>query len=266
MSFAVISDIHIDRNRDYDIVNQIVECVRKLSVSALLIAGDISNKYKMTIETIAYLKQQLKMPVYYVPGNHDMWSEDFKKVSTQSIYEAYQRDSNCLLHGGVLLDEDTTLIGDIGWYDYSFGSSKFLKEDFERMHYLDRTWQDKLKNQWTEDNVVTNERALARLEEQLKRAKTNRIIVMTHMVPIEEFTVTKPNEMWQYFNAFIGSKKLHELYRKYNVTYAICGHIHYRKRIIKDGITYLCPCLNYATEWEGEDSKNEIMKAIQLIE
>lgn len=266
MSFAVISDIHIDRNKNYDVINQIVESVSKSNVSALLLAGDISNEYKKTIDTIEYLKQQLKIPVYYVPGNHDMWSEDLEHTSTQSIYEAYEQDSNCLLHGCVQLDEDTTLIGDIGWYDYSFGSSKFSKEDFERMNYLDRTWQDKLKNQWTDNNEAANQRALERLEKQLRQVKTKRIIVMTHMVPIEEFTVTNPNEMWQYFNAFIGSKKLHELYQKYNVTYGICGHIHYRKRIIKDGITYICPCLNYESEWVEKDCKIEIMNAMQFIE
>lgn len=266
MSYAVISDIHIDINKDCEIVTQLIEHVSKSVARALLIAGDISDEYQKTIESVATIKKQLGIPVYYVPGNHDMWSENFEKTSTQNIYDAFCHDSNYLLHGSVQLDEDTTLIGDIGWYDYSFGSSKFSIEEFERMNYLDRTWQDKIRNQWTNDNKATNERALKRLEEQLQQVKTKRIIVMTHMVPIEEFTVTNPNEMWQYFNAFIGSKKLHELYRKYHVTYAICGHIHYRKRIIKDGITYLCPCLNYASEWEEKDSGKEIMKAMQWIE
>lgn len=266
MSFAVISDIHIDVNKDYDVVNQMIESVRKSGATACLIAGDISNDYKETIKTIAYIKEQLEIPVYYVPGNHDMWSEDLEKLPTKSIYEAYQQDSNCLLHGSVQLDEDTTLIGDIGWYDYSFGSPKFSKEDFDRMNYLDRTWQDKIKNQWTVDNLERAQSVLSRLEEQLKQVKTKRIIVMTHMVPIEEFTVMNPNEMWEYFNAFIGSKELHELYKKYQVTYAICGHIHYRKRIIKDGITYICPCLNYESEWEEKDSKKEIMKSLRFID
>lgn len=263
MSYAVISDIHIDINKDYNIINPIIECVNKSGASALLIAGDVSDDYQKTIDTVANVKKQLGVPVYYVPGNHDMWSDNFKITSTQSIYEAFEKDSNCLLHGSVQLDEDTTLIGDIGWYDYSFGDTKFATEDFEQMNYMDRTWQDKLKNQWTEDNLARSEKVLQSLENQLKRVKTKRIIVMTHMVPIKEFTVTNPNEMWRYFNAFLGSSKLHELYRRYNVTHAICGHIHYRKRIIKDGITYICPCLNYATEWERKDVMKEIEESMQ---
>ena len=266
MLYAVISDIHIDINKEYDVINPLIHRISQSSASALLIAGDISDDYKITIDTVAFIKKQLGIPVYYVPGNHDMWSENFKKTSTESIYDAFKQDSNCLLHGSVMLDEDTTLIGDIGWYDYSFGSTKFSKDDFERMNYMDRTWQDKLKNQWTVNNLARSRKVLKDLEDQLKQVKTKRIIVMTHMVPIKEFTVENPNDMWEYFNAFLGSSKLHELYRKYNVTHAICGHIHYRKSIIKDGITYICPCLNYATEWGVKDSEKEIKESLQWIE
>lgn len=266
MSYAVISDIHIDINKDYNIINPLIEFVNKSDASALLIAGDVSDDYKKTIDTVANVKKQLGIPVYYVPGNHDMWSDDFEISTTQNIYEAFEKDSNCLLHGSVKLDEDTTLIGDIGWYDYSFGDTKFATEDFEQMSYMNRTWQDKKKNQWTKDNLARSEKVLKSLEDQLKRVKTKRIIVMTHMVPIKEFTVETPNDMWEYFNAFLGSIKLHELYRKYNVTHAICGHIHYRRRIIKDGITYICPCLNYAKEWGGKDVMKEIEESMQWFE
>jgi hypothetical protein len=136
------------------------------------------------------------------------------------------------------------------------------------MNYSNRRWQDLLKNEWTKNNVYFCNFFLERLKRQLQECKTQTKIIVTHMVPIEEFTVKDNAEIWNYFNAFLGTKKLHALYQTYNVTHAICGHVHYRKQCSKDGINYYCPCLNYASEWEGEvkNCREEIRKAIQLIE
>ncbi len=217
MKIAVISDLHIDINKKHKVVEELIHFCKEKEVEMLLIAGDISEQARVTIETVKTLKDRLLIPVYYVPGNHDMWKKYNMDESTDDIYRMYCEDENCLASGSRLIGEDTTLIGDIGWYDYSFGYGRYTKEEFDRMSHMGRTWQDFNYSDWAKDNVGKSEEFLRKLEEQLKCCKTKNVIVMTHMVPIPELTVQGADEKWYYFNAFIGTKKLHALYKKYGV-------------------------------------------------
>lgn len=268
MKLAIISDLHIDINKNHKVMEELIKLCKKKNAEMLLIAGDISEQAEVTMASIQSLKEALQIPVYYVPGNHDMWNKHETVKTTEEIYRLFCEDENCLSSGSKQISEDTTLIGDIAWYDYSFGHERYSKEEFDQMTHMDRTWQDLKFNDWAKDNQATCEKFLAKLEEQLKACKTKNKIVMTHMVPIEEFTVQGANELWYYFNAFIGTERLHELYQKYDVTYGICGHIHYRKMLKKEKTTYICPCLNYDTEWlsEEKDVAKELEEAMVLVE
>lgn len=272
MKIAVVSDIHLDINHTYPILDELVAYVLEIKANMLLIAGDITNEVEDTIQSVAQLKTRLQIPVYYVPGNHDMWSSDFEKNASEDIYRRFQEDSNCLCSKVIKCknekEETIYIVGDIGWYDYSFGTEEYTKEEYSLMHHAGRTWQDRIKNQWTEDNIGTSNRMLKQLEDQLQQCKDGKIIALTHMVPIEEFTVPEANDMWRYFNAFLGSRSLHELYKKYAVSYVACGHIHYRKTVVKEGITYFCPCLNYESEWLDTTEKNpgkEVREAVAIF-
>lgn len=97
-----------------------------------------------------------------------------------------------------------------------------------------------------------------------------KLVLVTHMLPIKEFTVPQEMGNWSYFNAFLGTRRLGELYRRYPVEVAICGHVHYRKTLEKDGITWLCRCLNYHSEWRpeygGDTLSQQIAHAAEVIE
>ena len=140
-----------------------------------------------------------------------------------------------------------------------------------------RTWQDKLKNQWTADNKERSQIQLAGLEKQLKDASERGvpIIAMTHMLPISEFCVPTEREMWKYFNAFLGTGALGQLFETYQVSYSISGHVHYRKQAVHGQTKYLCACLGYHTEWPvyaaktpggREDLDWQIADTVQWIE
>ncbi|MDO5293464.1 MAG: metallophosphoesterase [bacterium] len=268
MKIAVISDLHIDINKNHKVVEELISLCKKKQAELLLIAGDISEQAEVTIATVQRIKEELLFPVYYVPGNHDMWNKHEPTKKTEDLYKLFLEDENCLSSGSKQITKDTTLIGEIGWYDYSFGNGRYSKEAFDQMSHMDRTWQDYKYNDWAKDNQAKCQEFLDKLERQLKACKTKNKIVMTHMVPIEEFTVQGANELWYYFNAFIGTNKLHELYKKYDVDYGICGHIHYRKALKKDNIMYICPCLNYDTEWVGKekDVAKELEESMVILD
>lgn len=271
MKIGFISDIHIDINKKYNILEEISERIKEENVDVVVIAGDISEDAETTIKSVEKLEELSDSLVYYVPGNHDLWSNDLTELPTSTIYEKYKNDTRCLVDNPVLLKGEKgtfALIGDVGWYDYSFGSPEFDASDFERMNYGNRSFNDVVRNSWTKDNRGRSEYFLNKLEDQMQQHKEFPMIMVTHMLPISEFTVSGAEKNWNYFNAFMGTSRLQKLYEKYGVKYAVCGHVHYRKEIEKRGIHYYCACLNYYNEWQNKaiGSEEEIKKAFAYIE
>jgi len=271
MKIGFISDIHIDVNREYSILEEISEHIREENIDVVVIAGDISEDASTTIEAMEKLEKSSQASIYYVPGNHDLWSDDLRLLPTSVIYEKYKNDSRCLVDNPVLLKgkkETFALIGDVGWYDYTFGDAQFNISDFERMNYNNMTFNDTIKNSWTIDNRGQSDYFLNKLKNQMDKYKEFPMILVTHMLPIKDFTVPKEHKNWNYFNAYLGTNKLQKLYEKYCVKYAVCGHVHYRKEIEKHGIHYYCACLNYHNEWPSttQNSKQQISEAFACIE
>ena len=143
---------------------------------------------------------------------------------------------------------DLALVGDVGWYDYSFAEEGFSEEELYEMTAEGRVWHDHWYNPWTKDNRGQTRRRLALLEEAMKEAGDLPIIAVTHMLPVKAFTVP-PKGMWRLFNGYLGTPALQALYLKYPVRIAVCGHVHYRSRVFVDNIRHICPCLGYAAEW-----------------
>ena len=140
--------------------------------------------------------------------------------------------------------------------------------DFERRSHNERVWQDSIKAIWNRSDRQTHDWFIERLNASFKKAASDELVVVTHMLPIEEFTVPVPNETWDYFNAFLGSRSLGELIMSQsNVRYAVSGHVHYRKTIEKNNIEFICQCLGYRTEWQDNDDPFiEVARSIKVIE
>ena len=274
MRVALISDLHTDINEAYPVAELTVEAAKELSADALIIAGDISETPERTAREMKKMAEMSDFPVFYVPGNHDMWKKNCPGKSTEEIYREYREDPRCLSGKGPVLIRERApagpeeagpaggaggllVLGDIGWYDYSFASESFSRDELDAMTRNGRTWQDKLYNDWTADNPAAMERALEELAAGFARIGERRereeeippVLAVTHMLPVKEFLVPENQGDWSYFNAFLGSRRLGKLFSHCGARWAVCGHVHYRMECEKDGVRYICPCLGYYTEW-----------------
>lgn len=94
-----------------------------------------------------------------------------------------------------------------------------------------------------------------------------RVLLVTHMLPRVELTVRRPEPLWIYLNAFLGSREYGELALAHRVPLHICGHVHYRREVEAGGTRFLCNCLGYAHEWESAgDAAAEIERAFRTVE
>ncbi len=271
MRIAAISDLHLDINRRFPVVDTLSKILDEEKADVLLIAGDIEEDFREVIKRVKDIEKISGVRTYYVPGNHDLWSPNAHLYNIDYIYSAFKDDERCLV-GKTINIKSCSIVGDVGWYDYSFGNYKRFSYDmFDKMTYMARTWQDSIKNAWTRDNIKRNEIMLDSLKTQIEKTESANIIAVTHMLPIKEFTVLDAREEWEYFNAFLGSEKLGALFETSKVKHSISGHVHYRKRLEKNGVDYICPCLGYYTEWRykkgmEEDLYYHIKASLMMIE
>lgn len=272
MNIGIFSDLHIDTNNpgcSVPVEDALCEAALAQKVDLLLIGGDISNNSATTLKTLRYIRERLSIPCLFVPGNHDLWNIHNPERTAWDSYRELQAFEGNLANGAYMINEEWAVVGDIGWYDYSFGADRYTKEEFDRMSLGDRTWQDSLFALWDWPTTEVCDYFVQKLDKQLSELRDKKVIVMTHVLPHRYFTVPYAPEVWGYFNAFLGSEQYGKLIESYasSVKLAVCGHVHYRKRQTFGGTLYVCSCLGYTREWSNPgDARTEVAKALSVIE
>lgn len=272
MKIGILSDIHVDLNEKegIDVIKPIIDEIKKNKADLMIIAGDVSNDYELTLDSLNKIQEGSGVRCIFVPGNHDIWNEKHLDKDAWYIYEQLKKFPGNVANGPIELEDDWVIIGDLGWYDYSFGDPSYTAEEFDKMQYEERTWQDKIKSIWDRSTLEMHQYFYDKLESQLKEHKGKKIILLTHVVPHENFIVPEPNDMWKYVNAYMGGSSYGELAEKYNVEYSVFGHVHYRKTEKIGNVTYICNCLGYSDEWlrfgGTLDPSEEIPRAFKFIE
>lgn len=266
MKLGIISDIHLDINKDYPVLDVMCDTVQKKGCEGLILAGDISDGAETSLKWLEKIKNSLSVPLWFVPGNHDMWDAGRKFRDTWHILEEYKKLEGCLDAGAVPVSGNGLLVGNIGWYDYSLGDSAYTSEQFNQKTHAGRTWQDSLFAHWETDDREVCRAMLQELSDTIKKNKDKKIIAVTHMIGIPEFQVPTENNIWDYFNAFLGNSGLGKLYEEEQIYGAVMGHVHYRKQVLRNGVDYRCACLGYHTEWPGTDLVSEMEESMQCME
>lgn len=270
---AVISDLHLNKIKTQSAFKAIIsELVQEFSIDVLILPGDLTAGAGQTIVLVRELIDELAIPVYYVPGNHELWNR-FNGLSTNDIYQLFLDDPNCLCGQIVDLPGGCKLLGDMHWYDYSYADhERFSLEQFERKMLRGSRWQDAYYVDWGRSDQDINDLFLNKQKELLATLENEKLIYVSHMINHPNFSVpSRRFELWGFFNAFLGSRKLYDLIRAIKPEIAICGHVHHRKSFTEDGILYLCACLGYPKEWrylatEEKTMATQVREAIQLID
>lgn len=266
MKIAILSDIHEGLNRkrtEVDLLDILDDWIQIHSPDVFIIGGDMTAKPDRALAHLNLLQKDCPGTKFlFVHGNHDIYGED----SVQA-YETLLQFPGNLGNGPVQLENDWVIIGDGGWYDYSFGLPEYTHEQFEGGTFGDFTWPDKKFANWRETDVRWTNRYVERLENWLQENEDKKIIMVTHMVPFLRYVQCKNNPEWDFFNAMMGSKLFGELALKYGVRKYIFGHIHTKYHETYKGMEIICNPLGYFPgEWDYLSPEEEIFAAIKVIE
>lgn len=271
MNIGILSDLHVDHNNaegDQTVQEALARVARERDTDLLIVAGDVSNDYELTLNVLREIEDRAGVPCLFVPGNHDLWNILHPDRDAWKIHDALQAFERNLAAAPYEIGTDWVVIGDSGWYDFSFGDPRFGPEKFAEMEHGKRVWKDKLYAKWDRSPGEVSEYFRLKLKDQLEWYRDRNVILVTHVVPDERLTVPTPNAEWEYFNAFLGSRSYGELIRQYggSVKYAVSGHVHYRKRLQAGDTELICNCLGDKREWRhSERTYEEIDRAFVTI-
>jgi putative phosphoesterase len=269
MRVAFCSDYHIDHNiikhHQYNILETLCEELVKEKVDIVCFAGDMTANMQQTIEKLKFIQKETGVIVKAIPGNHDLYSESAE--SAWDLYNTFKEQEFSLLDNPYELNNEWVIIGDMGWYDYSFADPCVTIEELESMQLGRIVWWDKYYCHWK----GTKNQELAKIfnqkiEEQLEKNKHKNIILITHVVPFEKYVLKKDRLDWDFLNAYIGSSELGTLIDKYQVKIANFGHTHKRYIDNHNGTKIICTPLGYFPEWKNKNVSKEVKKSLVIID
>lgn len=183
---AWLSDIHLNFVRQFD---ALIAEIQVAGVDGLLIGGDIGEAGSFA-GYLGQLEARLKLPIYFVLGNHDYYGASVERV--RSIASELSDDNanlDWLPHvGPVLLGVTTSLVGHGAWGDARLGdflSSPVRLNDYELIENLQSTANDESLMQRLHG---LGDEAAQSLERQLAEvpATAMHVFVLTHVPPFCE--------------------------------------------------------------------------------
>lgn len=250
MRLTWLTDIHLDFITSPDDVRS---SIRNLDVfcslildenpDACLITGDLSRAPFLRDHLLA-LESRLRIPIYFVLGNHDFWGSDIATTRNKMVELTESSDNiNYLpVTGYVMLDDSTALVGHDGWYDALYAEpqfSNFIMNDWMRIgDFVNaRAVVNKLVNLDSIVRIARNQASLsthhiaAGIREAIVQRNPKKIIVATHVPPFVQPLQNSHGSMndkspW-YASRIMGNMLLSIARVNQSVHFEVfCGHCH----------------------------------------
>lgn len=264
-----ISDLHIDSSPRYatgDFLSTMAQVMQDRRVDALVIGGDIANHYSMTLKFVERLQNITGIPVYFIPGNHDLWEIDAEVKNTHEVYDIFKQHPQSLLEKPLRVSDQFTIVAHPGWYNHTYHDQRFSKDELEIGKYRMATWQDKVHMDWQITDPELSRLFAEQVEKDLLKVESNKIILVTHVITIPEFTIPMPHKIFDFFNAYIATNDFDSIYEKFNIDYSIMGHVHFRGSVNRDGTNFITNSLGYQKEWRTLEMYREMSQSLWVID
>ena len=233
MKLAWLSDLHLECIA-HSSSQVFVRYLAAEAFDALVITGDLSNAVNLGYHLS--LLATLKVPVYFVLGNHDFYQGSFASVE-ETVRKACRKHSS-LIHLGqgeiIRLNGDTCLIGHRGWADGRAGSgmqSRVRLNDHLLIENLMRKDAGELFAILNALGEQSAEYIRAKAKEALQDCR--RLVVATHVPPFPQAALyqgrpSDPEFAPHFVNVAMGEVLL-ELARlqPYKTITVLSGHTHH---------------------------------------
>lgn len=237
MKITWLTDIHLNFlaiEKREKLYNEIIE----EKPNSILISGDIAEADSIS-DILIEIENNVKLPVYFVMGNHDYYGSTVASVKTK-IHELTNTHNNlCWIaeENYKTLTPNTLLVGVDGWADGRYGDYDHSSIVLNDSLMITELFQAKClgKTELLQAMQVLADKDALCMQEQLNNAvqqTPKQIIVLTHVPPFAEACVYQNQQTNCDFLPFFSSKATGDILlavaKKYPEIHFIvlCGHTH----------------------------------------
>jgi predicted phosphodiesterase len=256
MRLMVTSDLHYNHARSRASADEMIDQINLAGGDVLLLVGDTASFDGDSLER-CLSRFHFSGEKLFVAGNHELWThgedshENFRTELPRRIRELGWR----WLQSDPFVTGDVAIVGNIGWYDYSFaqpsleiprrfyeakvspGAAEHLSEFSHLLGDDVSPHARQIVARWNDGKFVKLHRSDEQfLDELLNEMKSQletlrhmkRIIAAVHHLPFAQLLPPSHNSQWDFAKAYLGSGRIGELLLGYpNVSHVFCGHSHF---------------------------------------
>jgi predicted phosphohydrolase len=236
----VTSDLHFGLYPAGDSCTRLLaEYVCASRADALIIAGDIADADTDSFSACLNLFAGFPGMKLLVPGNHDLWTAGTgSEKKYREVLPALAADCGFrMLDAGPVSIGAVGIIGNIGWYDYTF-RNRDLRVTLEQ--YREKrlpgvcTWNDGRFIDWDISDEEFTEKCLRKLEAAYRSVepRVHTVVAVLHSLPFRGLLHGPQSAAHEFCRAYLGSERLGELLKGFRkVRYVFCGHRHAPEQI-----------------------------------
>ncbi|KEO84498.1 metallophosphoesterase family protein [Tumebacillus flagellatus] len=268
MKVLLLSDLHCENNHEKtgkSIIPAVATYIREVAPDRVIVAGDMAGGAARCIRYLEELEQSSGTALSYVPGNHSIWTD--KRTDSWHEYELLRAHHSSLIGKPLLLGDKWAVVGDMGWYDYTYREKSWTREDC--VTRKESYWRDSVFARWGMEDEEVTDRMLDSFRTQLEATADRRVVFVNHFIPYDEYCpISQHSRVWNMIRPFMGSRRIGELIDAMpHVEHVVFGHVHYRYGTRRRGDKWVhCHPLGYLHEWKTNNIEREIRLASHVIE
>ena len=250
-----ISDLHLD----FKINREALAELPAFPDDGLITGGDLCTSEDHLHDALAVLVPKFKK-VFWVPGNHELWSSKNAYGATLDGERKYQALVDVCREMGVATPEDPFLT----WqgrdseytiallfipYDYSFRPDNVTRENAVAWAMESGVLCSDERLIKPEPHADMDSWCAARLEYSRRRLDEapGPIVAVNHFPFREDLVRVKRIPR---FTIWCGTKETEQFHTKYPIEVAVSGHLHMRCTDYRDGVRFEEVSLGYPRDWD----------------
>jgi predicted phosphodiesterase len=258
VQLLVTADLHYNQPRSAAPADELIDQMNRAGGDVLMVVGDTAaadgDALERCLSRFKFVGEKL-----FVAGNHELWTygDDSNELFRQVLPRRVRDLGWQWLQEAPFIHGDIAIVGNIGWYDYSFAQpslgiphrfyaakvSPGAARRFTEFAQLFEVQDDipaaarEIVARWNDGRFVHLHRSdeafldelLAELGGQLESLKPmKRILVAVHHLPFAALLPPPHSAQWDFAKAYLGSQRIGALLTQYpNVSDVVCGHSHF---------------------------------------
>jgi len=264
-----LSDLHINHKEN----REAIQLMPAHKDDWLILAGDIGER-ESQLEWILEVMQTKFARIFWVPGNHELWS--LRGESARGV-EKYNHLVRLCQRFGVHTPEDEYVVWEHSsgpriiaplflLYDYSFRPDHVPMKDAliwaaeSGVYCADEQYLKSepypSKAEWCSDRVKFTE---ARLVQAVERNPGAKLVLVNHF-PLRRDQVRL---RWiPRFTIWCGTRATEDWHTRFPVDVVVYGHLHLPRTEYKDGVRFEEVSLGYPRDWNVKRGANRHLRKI----